>query len=42
MLASGVSDHFVSGASLVIDGRVVAAINEEPIVWPPHDAIRAF
>ena len=29
MIVLGVSDHIVSGASLVVDGRVVAAINEE-------------
>ena len=29
MIASGVSDHSVSGAALVIDGRVVAEINAE-------------
>jgi carbamoyltransferase len=29
LIVLGVSDHFVSGASLVVDGRLVAAVNEE-------------
>lgn len=32
MIVLGISDHFVSGAALVVDGRVVAAINEERLV----------
>ena len=29
MIVLGISDHFVSGAALLVDGRVVSAINEE-------------
>lgn len=29
MVVLGISDHFLSGATIVVDGRVVAAINEE-------------
>src|SRR6266513_1516101 len=29
MVILGVSDHFISGAAVVIDGRVVAAVNDE-------------
>lgn len=32
MKVLGVSDHLVSGAALVVDGRLIAAINEERLV----------
>ena len=28
----GISDHFISGAAVIIDGRVVAAVSEERLV----------
>lgn len=32
MIILGITDHFTSGAALVVDGRVTAAVNEERLV----------
>ena len=32
MIILGITDHFTSGAALVVDGRITAAVNEERLV----------
>jgi predicted NodU family carbamoyl transferase len=32
MIILGITDHFTSGAALVVDGRATAAVNEERLV----------
>jgi predicted NodU family carbamoyl transferase len=32
MIILGITDHSTSGAALVVDGRVTAAVNEERLV----------